>query len=51
MWAFNAMWVKEWQWENGTELSISLIELPQGQYFISLSSDNQKTAIGSFQKY
>jgi hypothetical protein len=47
----NGTKLKEWQWENGTELSISLIELPQGQYFISLSSDNQKTAIGSFQKY
>ena len=47
----NGTKLKEWQWENGTELSISLIELPQGQYFIYLSSDNQKTAIGSFQKY
>jgi hypothetical protein len=47
----NGTKLKEWQWENGTDLSISLIELPQGQYFISLSSDNQKTAIGSFQKY
>ena len=47
----NGTKLKEWQWENSTELSISLIELPQGQYFISLSSDNQKTAIGSFQKY
>lgn len=47
----NGTKLKEWQWENGMELSISLIELPQGQYFISLSSDNQKTAIGSFQKY
>ena len=47
----NGTKLKEWQWENSTELSVSLIELPQGQYFISLSSENQKTAIGSFQKY
>lgn len=47
----NGTKLKEWQWENGMEISVSLIELPQGQYFISLSSDNQKTAVGSFQKY
>ncbi|MBU6169795.1 MAG: T9SS type A sorting domain-containing protein, partial [Bacteroidetes bacterium] len=47
----NGTKLKEYQWENGMEISISLIELPQGQYFISLSSDDQKTAVGSFQKY